>query len=82
WRDGQTRQLQLLEERALYAKLQHARDVELDTRRQQELARREHLELTTRKLENLSDIERQISSRKPGCNFGSEQVPEMIHDDP
>lgn len=46
------------------------------------LALREQLELTTRKLENLTDIERQLSSRKPGGNFGSEKVPEVIHDDP
>ena len=45
-------------------------------------ALREQLELTTRKLENLTDIERQLSSRKPGGNFGSEKVPEVIHDDP
>jgi hypothetical protein len=40
----------------------------------------QQLELTTRKLENLTDIERQLSSRKPGGNF--EKVPEVIHDDP
>ncbi len=82
WRDGQTRQLQLVEERARYAKLQQSSDSELETLRQQELALREQLELTTRKLENLTDIERQLSSRKPGGNFGSEKVPEVIHDDP
>jgi hypothetical protein len=43
----------------------------------------QQLELTTRKLENLTDIERQLSSRKPGGNFRrSEKVPEVIHDDP
>ncbi|VEC51210.1 putative alpha helix protein [Klebsiella aerogenes] len=63
WRDGQTRQLQLVEERARYAKLQQSSDSELETLRQQELALREQLELTTRKLENLTDIERQLSSR-------------------
>ena len=82
WRDGQTRQLQLVEERARYAKLQQSSDSELETLRQQELVLREQLELTTRKLENLTDIERQLSSRKPGGNFGSEKVPEVIHDDP
>ena len=46
------------------------------------MALREQLELTTRKLENLTDIERQLSSPKPGGNFGSEKVPEVIHDDP
>ncbi len=35
WRDGQTRQLQLVEERARYAKLQQSSDSELETLRQQ-----------------------------------------------
>jgi hypothetical protein len=82
WRDAQGRQLQLIEERARYAKLQQSSDAELETLRQQEIALRSQLELTTRKLENLTDIERQLSSRKPGGNFGSEKVPEVIHDDP
>lgn len=38
WRDGQTRQLQLVEERARYAKLQQSSDSELETLRQQELS--------------------------------------------
>jgi hypothetical protein len=36
WRDGQTRQLQLVDERARYAKLQQSSDSELETLRQQE----------------------------------------------
>lgn len=81
WRDGQTRQLQLVEERARYAKLQQSSDSELEhcVSRSWRCA---SMELTTRKLENLTDIERQLSSRKPGGNFGSEKVPEVIHDDP
>ncbi|HAX7399837.1 TPA: two-component system QseEF-associated lipoprotein QseG [Escherichia coli] len=62
WRDGQALQLQLAEERQRYSKLQQSSDSELDTLRQQ-------LELTTRKLENLTDIERQLSTRKPAGNF-------------
>lgn len=70
WRDGQVLQLQLSEERSRYAKLQQSTDNELDTLRQQEQRLRSQLDLTTRKLENLTDIERQLSSRKPaGTNF-------------
>ena len=87
-RDAQGRQLQLIDERSRYAKLQQSNDAELETLRQQEIELRSQLELTTRKLENLTDIERQLSSRKPGGNFssdaghGSDKVPEVIHDDP
>lgn len=66
WRDGQNSQLQLVDERARYAKLQQSSDSELETLRLQEQQLRSQLELTTRKLENLTDIERQLSSRKPG----------------
>lgn len=88
WRDGQDRQLQLIDQRSRYAKLQQSSDAELETLRQQEQALRSQLDLMTRKLENLTDIERQLSSRKPGGNFssdggrGGDKVPEVIHDDP
>jgi len=65
WRDGQMQQLQLAEERSRYSKLQQASDEELDTLRQQQQYLRGELETTTRKLENLTDIERQLSTRKP-----------------
>lgn len=64
WRDGQALQLQLAEERQRYGKLQQASDSELDTLRQQHHVLQQQLELTTRKLENLTDIERQLSTRK------------------
>lgn len=88
WRDGQSRQLQLVDERSRYAKLQQTSDAELDALRQQEQQLRGELELTTRKLENLTDIERQLSTRKPGGNFnsdvghGGEKIPEAAHDEP
>lgn len=88
WRDGQSRQLQLVDERSRYAKLQQTSDAELDALRQQEQQLRGELELTTRKLENLTDIERQLSTRKPGGNFnsdvghGGEKIPEATHDEP
>ena len=69
WRDGQALQLQLSEERFRYSKLQQSTDSELDTLRQQEQHLRAQLDTTTRKLENLTDIERQLSTRKPAGNY-------------
>jgi len=66
WRDGQATQLQLAEERSRYAKLQQSRDSDLEALRQQQQHLREELETTSRKLENLTDIERRLSTRKPG----------------
>jgi hypothetical protein len=68
WRDGESMQVQLSEERGRYAKLQQSTDSELDSLRQQQQFLREQLETTTRKLENLTDIERRLSTRKPGGN--------------
>lgn len=65
WRDGQASLLQLSDERSRYSKLQQSSDAELDILRQQQQHLRTQLDLTTRKLENLTDIERQLSSRKP-----------------
>lgn len=69
WRDGQVQQLQLAEERSRYSKLQQSSDAELDTLRQQQEHLRAQLDTTTRKLENLTDIERQLSTRKPAGNY-------------
>lgn len=66
WLQGQRYQLQLSEERTRYSKLQQSTDGELDLLRQQQQHLRSQLDLTTRKLESLTDIERQLSSRKPG----------------
>lgn len=69
WRDGQVLQLQLAEERSRYSKLQQSADGELDTLRQQQQYLRSQLDTTTRKLENLTDIERQLSTRKPTSSY-------------
>lgn len=73
WRDGQDSQLKLSDQRTRYSKLQQSTDGELDRLREQQQHLRSQLDLTTRKLENLTDIERQLSSRKPGSNL----VPDM-----
>lgn len=89
WRDGQTLQLQLSEERSRYSKLQQSTDSELDTLRQQQQHLRTQLDTTTRKLENLTDIERQLSSRKyqPGSSSATpdSDMPkqeDVKHDEP
>ncbi|MCT9846302.1 two-component system QseEF-associated lipoprotein QseG [Leclercia sp. 29361] len=69
WRHGQVLQLQLAEERSRYGKLQQTTDGELDNLRQQQQYLRTQLDTTTRKLENLTDIERQLSTRKPVSNY-------------
>lgn len=69
WHDGQALQLRLSDERSRYSKLQESADAELDSLRMQQQTLRSQLDLTTRKLETLTDIERQLSSRKPGSNY-------------
>lgn len=69
WRDGQASLLELSDERSRYSKLQQSTDGELDTLREQQQRLRSQLDLTTRKLENLTDIERQLSSRKPSSSY-------------
>ncbi|EMJ5883285.1 two-component system QseEF-associated lipoprotein QseG [Enterobacter cloacae] len=89
WRNGQTLQLQLSEERTRYSKLQQSTDSELDTLRQQQQHLRTQLDTTTRKLENLTDIERQLSSRKyqPGSSSAvpdsdTPKQEDVKHDEP
>ncbi|POP42475.1 two-component system QseEF-associated lipoprotein QseG [Superficieibacter electus] len=72
WRDSQALQLQLSEERYRYSKLQQTTDGELDTLRQQQQYLQSQLDTTARKLESLTDIERQLSSRKPAGNLNSD----------
>ena len=67
WRDGQASLLALSDERSRYSALQQSSDNELDTLREQQQRLRSQLSLTTRKLENLTDIERQLSNRKPAA---------------
>ncbi|MCX8956803.1 two-component system QseEF-associated lipoprotein QseG [Erwinia psidii] len=64
WWGEQMGQLQLSEERMRYSHLQQASDAQLDALRQQQLSLGKELTLTRRKLERLTDIERQLSSRR------------------
>lgn len=64
WRDRQTLFLALSDERLRYKRLQESSDKLLDALRVQQNHLQYQLEMTTKKLENLTDIERQLSSRK------------------
>ncbi len=64
WRSHQSALLALSAERSRYAALQQSSDAQLDNLRQQQTQLRQSLDDTQRKLERLTDIERQLSSRK------------------
>lgn len=64
WREGQGSLLQLSAERTRYATLQQTSDAQLDALRQQDIALNQELAVTRRKLDSLTDIERQLSSRR------------------
>lgn len=69
WRDGQMNELELAQARGRYSQLQESSDRELDSLREQEKHLRAQLEQTTRQLQNLTDIERQLSSRKTSGSY-------------
>lgn len=64
WRSNQAAQLDLSEARSRYAHLQLSSDAQLEAIRQQMVRQQQQLSDTQRKLERLTDIERQLSSRK------------------
>lgn len=64
WRQQQTLQIALFDARARYQHLQESSDSQIDVLRQNQLYLQSQLQDTSRKLENLTDIERQLSSRK------------------
>ncbi|MBJ7223847.1 two-component system QseEF-associated lipoprotein QseG [Brenneria sp. L3-3C-1] len=64
WRDRQTLFLALSDERLRYQRLQESSDKQLDSLRIEQNHLQYQLEITRQKLENLTDIERRLSSRK------------------
>ncbi|RPE02304.1 two-component system QseEF-associated lipoprotein QseG [Candidatus Pantoea deserta] len=64
WRSNQVAQLDLSDTRSRFAHLQQSSDAQLDALRQQQTQMRKTLNDTQHKLERLTDIERQLSSRK------------------
>ena len=65
WRQQQMLQITLFDEKARYQHLQESSDSQIDSLRQNQARLQSQLQDTSRKLENLTDIERQLSSRKP-----------------
>ena len=57
-------QITLFDEKARYQHLQESSDSQIDSLRQSQARLQSQLQDTSRKLENLTDIERQLSSRK------------------
>ena len=64
WRQQQLLQITLFDEKARYQHLQESSDSQIDSLRQNQARLQSQLQDTSRKLENLTDIERQLSSRK------------------
>ncbi|NHB98030.1 two-component system QseEF-associated lipoprotein QseG [Photorhabdus stackebrandtii] len=64
WREQQIQQIAVAEERAKFQKLQADTDNKIDRLRESRSRLEFELQETSRKLENLTDIERQLSSRK------------------
>ena len=64
WREQQILRISLAEERTRYQRLQEESDAQIDRLRESQVRLQYNLLDTTRKLENLTDIERQLSSRK------------------
>lgn len=64
WRSNQAAQLGLSEARTRYVHLQQSSDTQLEAIRQQMVKQQQQLSDTQHKLERLTDIERQLSSRK------------------
>lgn len=83
WRSSQVAQLDLSETRSRFAHLQQSSDAQLDALRQQQTQMRQTLNDTQHKLERLTDIERQLSSRKAPDVTESGHAPESPqHEEP
>lgn len=76
WREQQVLRISLAEERTRYQRLQQESDAQIDRLRESQVRLQYNLLDTTRKLENLTDIERQLSSRKQMQN----EIPETDAD--
>ncbi|SUB83426.1 hypothetical protein [Pragia fontium] len=78
WNDEQTLELNLFDERARHQRLKESSDTQIEAMHNQLQETKHQLNETTRKLENLTDIERQLSSRKvsPGDGASHNSVAE------
>lgn len=81
WRSNQAAQLELSEARSRYSALQQSHDSELDALRHQQARLHQALNETQRKLERLTDIERQLSSRKAPDSSDSPHAGDEIREE-
>jgi hypothetical protein len=72
WRQQQALRLILADERAHSQRQQEAAAAQIDQLRQQQMDLQHKLDITTRKLENLTEIERRLSARKQGMPDNSD----------
>ncbi|MDR0805636.1 MAG: two-component system QseEF-associated lipoprotein QseG [Enterobacteriaceae bacterium] len=86
WNDKQTLELNLSDERIRNQRFKESNDVRFDALQEQLQETKHQLHETTRKLENLTDIERQLSSRKLSQSdvkpVVSETAPETLEKKP
>ncbi|CAG9424303.1 TPA: two-component system QseEF-associated lipoprotein QseG [Providencia alcalifaciens] len=68
WREQQVQVINLADANARYKRMQQEMDAKLDRLKEDNAKLRFELNSTSRKLENLTDIERQLSSRKKNAN--------------
>ncbi|HEQ1857546.1 TPA: two-component system QseEF-associated lipoprotein QseG [Providencia alcalifaciens] len=68
WREQQVQVINLADANARYKRMQQEMDAKLDRLKEDNAKLRFELNNTSRKLENLTDIERQLSSRKKNAN--------------
>ena len=78
WREQQVQIINLAEANARYKRLQQDTDAKMDRLREENAKLTFELNTISRKLENLTDIERQLSSRKQSSNETEKEVENSV----
>lgn len=81
WREQQVQIINLSDAGARYKRLQQEMDTKLDRLKEDNAKLAFELNTTSRKLENLTDIERQLSSRKKSTNETEKEVESVVEGD-
>ncbi|WP_369311962.1 two-component system QseEF-associated lipoprotein QseG [Providencia rettgeri] len=81
WREQQVQIINLSDAGARYKRLQQEMDTKLDRLKEENAKLAFELNTTSRKLENLTDIERQLSSRKKSTNETEKEVESVVEGD-
>ena len=80
WREQQVQVINLAEANSRYKRLQQEMDTKFDRLKEDNAKLRFELDSTSRKLENLTDIERQLSSRKKNANEAEKEDEKAVTD--